>query len=106
MVSGCDFPRKTPKSAAWRSNRIQGFGARGRFLTQKPESGPESIPEHNENVGFRAAIFQPLWKSSKNTFILVTFWGTLGTNFHHFLVTRRFPLNAFEQENTFCMVFF
>ena len=57
---GMRFSKKTPKSAAWRSNRIQGFGARGRFLTQKPESGPESIPEHNENVGFRAAIFQPL----------------------------------------------
>ena len=106
MVSGCDFPRKTPKSVRWRSNRIQGFGARGRFLTQKPESGPESFPEHNENVGFRAAIFQPLCKSSKNTVILVRFWGTLGTHFHHFLVTRRFPLIALEQENAFCMVFF
>ena len=46
---GMRFPRKTPKSAAWRSNRIQGIGARGRFLTQKPEGGPESIKKHTEN---------------------------------------------------------
>ena len=54
---GMRFSKKTPKSDAWRSNRIQGFGARGRFLTQKPEGGPESIKKHNENKWFRAAIF-------------------------------------------------
>ena len=57
MVSGGDFPRKTPKSEAWRSNRIQGIGARGRFLTQEPEGGPESIKKHKESKWFRAAIF-------------------------------------------------
>ena len=36
---GMRFSKKTPKSAAWRSNRIQGFGARGRFLTQNRKVG-------------------------------------------------------------------
>ena len=57
MVSGCDFPRKAPESEAWRSNRIQGIGARGRFLTQKTEGVPERIKKHKENKWFRAAIF-------------------------------------------------
>ena len=50
--------------------------------------------------------FELLSKSCKNTFILATFWGTLGTDFHHFLVARWFPLNACEQGRTVCMISF
>ena len=105
MVSGCDFPRKTPKSVRWRSNRIQGFGARGRFLTQKPENGSGSVKNISKTNGFEVPFSTPSRSRVKTTFILVTLWGTLGTHFHHFLVTRRFPLNALEQENAFCIVF-
>ena len=70
MALGNDFPRKTPKYAAWRSNRIQGFGARGRFLTQKPENGQESIKYISKTNGFEVRFFN----SSRSRVKIPTFW--------------------------------
>ena len=70
MVSGCDFPRKTPKSAAWRSNRIQGFGARGRFLTPKPENLQEIVKYISKTNGSELPFSNP----SKSQVKIPLFW--------------------------------
>ena len=74
MVSGCDFPRKTPKSVRWRSNRIQGFGARGRFLTQKPENGPGSMKNISKTNGSELPFSNP----SKSRVKILLFWQRSG----------------------------
>ena len=70
MVLGNDFPRKTPKYAAWRSIRIEGIGARGRFLTQKPENWQESIKYISKTNGFELQFFN----SSRSRVKIPTFW--------------------------------
>jgi len=74
MIPGCDFPRKTPKSTAWRSNEIQGIGARGRFLTPKPESEPGSMKNIRKTNGFELSFST----SSKSHVKIPLFWQRSG----------------------------
>ena len=63
MVSGGDFPRKTPKSAAWRSNRIQVFGPGA-------HSGPkwrQGAPEYQENDSKTKHSGLPIFHFSRNS---------------------------------------
>ena len=98
MVSGGDFPRKTPKSAAWRSNRIQVFGPGA-------HSGPkwrQGAPEYQENDSKTKHSGLPIFHFSRNSCKKPTesymFFGTSGAHFREYRVTRRKPLIPIEQE--------
>ena len=75
MVSGGDFARKTPKSAAWRSIRIQGFRARGPFGTEMPAGCPRIPRKRQQNKAFWAPRFPLFQESMRKTYIIVyVFW--------------------------------
>ena len=100
MVSGGDFPRKTPKSAAWRSIRIQGFRARGPFGTEMPAGCPRIPRKRQQNKAFWAPRFPLFQESMWKTYIIVYVFGTYGTHFRECRVTRRKPLIPIEQESS------
>ena len=81
MVSGGGFPRKTPKSAAWRSIRIQGFRARSPFGTEMPAGCPRIPRKRQQNKAFWAPRFPLFQESMRKTYIIVYVFGTSGAHF-------------------------